>query len=251
MSIFNLVCKTVTGSLLLLCVVSFPLKTFAQERFDGMPGHFTLELSTKFLERDITEKPGFCCFGTSASPTSSRLLAKLAVDLTPNFQIYGLIGGSDLQVDEFNGFSSDFGAAYGGGFRITVYPETLRAPVKLFLDGSFLRFRAEGNIFETGTVLGTITKEEITWNEGVFKFGVAGRHDFFEPYGGFRFSFVRGTDHLQGTTGSESLDFHEDIVFGIFAGTDIYLDRFRQTAIFVEANIIDENSIAAGVKIRF
>jgi len=209
-----------------------------------MPGRFTLDLSTKFMERDITEKPGACCFGTSASPTSTRMLAKLAVDLTPNFQIYGLIGGSDLRIDDFNGFNSDFGAAYGGGLRITVYPETFRVPVNLFFDGSFLRFRAEDTIFPGGSP----QDEEITWNEGVFKFGAAGRRGFLEPYSGFRFSFVRGKDNLKGI---ETLDFHEDIAFGLFAGTDIYLDRFRQTALYIEGNIIDENSIAGGVKVRF
>jgi len=239
--------------LLLLCLISFPARASAQQRFDGTPGHFTLDLNIKFLERDITEKADAVFpFETSASPTSARLLARIAVDLTPNLQIYGLIGGSDLQVDEFDGFSSDFGAAYGGGLRITVYPETFRAPVKLFFDGSFLRFRAKDTVFISSTgLLGNPVDETITWNEGVFKFGVAGRHDFFEPYGGVRFSIVRGRDQLVGTTGSDTLHFDEDIPIGLFAGTDIYLDRFRQTAFYVEANIIDENSVAAGVKVRF
>lgn len=244
--------KVTLVGLLLFCVVPIPTRTFAQERFqETTPGHFTLELGIKFLERDITEDPGAISLGTStpALPTSTRLLAKLAVDLTPNLQIYGLIGGSDLRVDEFDGYSSDFGTAYGGGLRITVYPETFRVPVKLFFDGSFLRFHVEDTITPAfGPRAGLLTDDKITWNEGVLKIGVAGRHDFFEPYGGVRFSIVRGQERL---TGSETLDFNEDFVFGIFAGSDIYLDRSRQTAMFVEANIIDENSIAGGVKVRF
>ena len=61
-------------------------------------------------------------------------------------------------------------------------------------------------------------------------------------------SLVRGKDDLKGI---ETLSFDEDIVFGLFLGTDIYLDRSGQTALFVEGNIIDENSLAAGVKVRF
>jgi hypothetical protein len=252
MLISHRACKGMIGGVLLLYVIYFPARTFAQERFsETMPGPVTLDLGIKFLERDITEKGDALLPDTSASPTSTRLLAKLSVDITPNFQVYGLIGGSDLQVDDFNGFRSDFGAAYGGGIRITVYPETFRIPVKLFFDGSYLRFQAKDTVFIPGSSIGNPLDETITWNEGVFKFGVAGRQDFFEPYSGIRFSFVRGRDHLEGTTGSDTLDFNEDIVFGLFAGTDIYLDRFRRTALYIEANIIDENSIDAGVKVRF
>ncbi len=257
MLILRPACKGVIGCLLLLCVMFFPARTSAQERFDGVPGHFTLELGAKFLERDVTED-AFSFGGTpfdqtSASPTSGRLLAKLAVDLTSNFQIYGLVGGSTLRVDEFDNYSADLGFAYGGGFKISVYPETFHVPVKLFLDFNILRFKTSSTVFTFifDPINGSSADERIRWTEYVAKFGVSGRHDFFEPYGGVRISFVRGKDHVSTSTQVVDLNFSEDIPIGLFVGTDIYLDRRGQTALFVEANIIDENSIAAGVKIRF
>jgi hypothetical protein len=265
MKIFNQAYKAVTGGLLLLCVVSFAIRAFAQEPyppqepysargpFYGMAGHFSLDLSTKFMERDVTENAFI--FGTTpidkthASPTSARLLAKLAMDITSNFQIYGLIGGSTLRVDEFDNYNADLGFAYGGGFKISAYPETFHAPVKLFLDFNFLQFKTDDTIFFGPA--GESVNETIRWTEYVAKFGISGRHDFFEPYGGVRISFVRGKDHIPTSTQTLDLNFSEDIPVGLFAGTDIYLDRRGQTALYVEANIIDENSIAAGVKVRF
>src|SRR6185436_19746359 len=100
MTVFNRVCKILTVCLLLLWIVTFSSKIFAQgpypepyqeqyryqERHNEMPGRFSLDLSAKFLERNITED-GFTFNGqsfpsTDAWANSARLLAKLSVDLT-------------------------------------------------------------------------------------------------------------------------------------------------------------------------
>jgi hypothetical protein len=166
---------------------------YSSERYLALPGHFSLELGAKFMGRDIDEEGGACCFATDATATSTRLLAKLAVDITPNFQIYGLAGGTDLDIDEFNDFYANLsfsykdGFAYGGGIKISFYPDTFGGPAKLFIDASYLRFQAKDSIIiPSGPFIGP-ADEEITWQEGVIKFGVAGRQGFFEPYGGFRY----------------------------------------------------------------
>jgi hypothetical protein len=242
--------------------VYFPSKSFGQERYYyGPPGHVSLELGAKYLGRGITED-GFTFNNTQypktdAWATSTQLLAKLAIDFTPNFQIYGIGGGSTLHIDEFDGYSADVlipqenwnGLAFGGGIKITLYPETFHAPVKLFLDLSYLQFKTEDMI--TFHPNNELVNEQIRWDQYVGKIGLSGRYGFVENYGGIRVSFVRGKDHIPTSTQTLDLKFTEDIPVGIFFGWDIYLDRGMHTALFIEASLIDENSIAGGMKFGF
>lgn len=256
-------CKAITAGLVLLWISFVPSKCFGQERsyYGPWPGHFSLELGAKYLGRNITED-GFN-FGGQSYPktdgwaTSAQLLGKLAVDLTPNFQIYGVGGGSTLDVNEFDGYSADTllpqeggqNLAFGGGVKFTFYPKTFRAPVKLFIDLSYLQFKSEDMIFFPPA--GENVNESIRWKQYVGKIGFSGRQGFIESYGGLRVSFVQGKDHIPTSTQTLDLNFTEDIPVGIFFGTDIYLDRGGHSALFIEASFIDENSISGGVKFRF
>ena len=141
------------------------------------------------------------------------------MDITPNLQVYGLGGGTTLDIDEFNNYSADVlipqenwnGLAYGGGIKITFYPKTFHAPVKLFFDLSYLQFKTEDTIFFPPAA--QEVKEKIRWQQYVGKIGLSGIYDYVETYGGVRISFVRGGSYSDTT--QKCLDFEDiPVAFG-------------------------------------
>jgi hypothetical protein len=238
-------------------------------------GRIHFEASVEGLERDIEEENavflGEIFPKERTSAQSLRLLGKLSIRLIDAIEIYGVAGGSDLELDNFD-FSSDFSGAYGGGARFIIFQETSpEMPFHIFADYRFLRFKAKDTTFFLPTVpvdtngdgiedasvpipagnAGELVDEKIQWNEHVLKFGVMGRHDMFEPYGGIRFSIVRGKDQIPSRFQELNLDFKQSDTFGIFFGTSYYLGRSDKAAVFIEASLFDQNSLAGGVRVGF
>ena len=234
---------------------------------EGSRIHF--EADFEVLERDITQEDvqflGQNFPEETTSFESLRLLGKLSVQVIDPLEIYGLFGGSDLEVSDF-GFSADFGAAYGGGARLILYREESREMFyHLFADYRFLTFKANdtvrfapqvdlnGNgIIEPGEILtDERLKERIRWAEHVIKFGVMGRQEEFEPYGGIRFSFVRGKDHLPSQAQELNIKLKQSDIFGLFLGTNYYLSRSERAALFIEGSLFDQFSLTGGVRVGF
>lgn len=257
--------KPVVLFFLLALSVAIPLKADAYNE-DGRV-HF--EALFEVLERDIeTEATQF--LGENfpkdiASAQSLRLLGKLSVRVIDPIEIYGLIGGSDLEVNEFGGFSSDFETAYGAGARVILFRERdPRRPFQIFADYRFLRFKADdtttfdptivddaGNVVHLIPPSGEIVREEINWLEHVLKIGVMGRHFEFEPYGGVRFSVVRGEDRIHSQLQRVDLDLKQNDTFGIFLGTAYYLSPSDRAALFIEGSLFDQYALTGGIRVGF
>jgi opacity protein-like surface antigen len=257
--------KHVVLLLLFMLSVIIPIEAMAYNEDSRI--HF--EALFEALERDIEEEAttfqGQNFPEETATAQSLRLLGKLSIRVIDPLEIYGLIGGSDLEVDDF-GFSSDFEGAYGGGARVILFRERdPRRPFQIFADYHFLRFEAEdrvsfaptidlnGNgVIDPGeTLTDEIVEEEIDWLEHVLKIGVMGRHYEFEPYGGIRFSVVRGEDRIHSQVQRLDLDIENDDTFGIFLGTAYYLSPSEQAALFVEGSLFDQYSLTGGIRVGF
>jgi hypothetical protein len=155
-----------------------------------------------------------------------------------------LIGGADLNIDEFDGFDAGMNVAYGGGIRLIPYQATYPGALEFFVDAQYLQFTAKDHVL---TGVGP-QDEEIRWKEYMAKVGLEADHDLFRPYGGLRFSLVRGRDILS-TSGRLSL--REDDNVGIFGGIDIFLDPAKRAALNLEFSLFDVYSLSAGLRLFF
>lgn len=248
-------------SLLLLLLTVFPNNLFAY----NMDSRIHFEGSFEVLDRDIEEDNaqflGLPFPKERTSIESLRLLGKLSFRIIDPVEIYGLAGGNDLELKDFD-FSSDFSGAYGGGIRVTLFRETSPdMPYQIFADYRYLRFKAHDTIFfqptdEFGAPIpagnpGELLNEEVVWNEHVLKLGILARHYEFEPYGGIRFSVVKGKDHLPSQFQTLDLTFKQSDTFGIFGGVAYYLSRDEKAALFIEGSLFDQYSLTGGIRVGF
>lgn len=209
------------------------------------PAPFTFQLELGVLSRDIVEEgEQLVGFNVGGDAVSTRILAKFGINPSDRIHLYAQMGGTDLSIDEFNSYDADLGLAYGIGVTLTMYRSPTPPTLGLFADANILRFTSQDKV-ETNV---GIQDEEITWTEYVFALGVSTKHLGLEPYGGIRLSFVDGKDEL---SISGELDFKEDNNFGIFLGTNIFLDPSEKTAIKIEGNLFDQYSITTGIRIAF
>lgn len=248
-------------SFLFLFLIVSPTNLFAY----NMDSRIHFEGSFEVLDRDIEEDNaqflGLIFPKERTSVQSLRLLGKLSFRVVDALEIYGVAGGSDLELKDFE-FNSDFSGAYGGGARVVLFRETSpEMPYQVFADYRYLRFKAHDTTFfqptdENGVPVpagnpGELLNEEVVWNEHVLKLGVMGRHDEFEPYGGIRFSVVRGKDRLPSQFQQLDLTFKQSDTFGIFVGTSYYLSRSEKAAVFIEGSLFDQYSLAGGIRVGF
>lgn len=228
----------------------------------------SLGVETGVTSRNVVEEnPALAGFRVSGDAVSTRLLAKVGLRLFDRIEIYGKGGGADLSISEFNNFDSRPALAYGGGLHIDLYQGSRPERIKIFVDGSLLYFVTKDTIQILDCPATTCTErdliprvadEKIRWREGAISAGGSFRHDYFEPYGGVRLSFVRGDDKLDvkpdnnfPTPLNLNLDLNEDNNFGIFFGTNIYLDRNEKSALSIEVSAIDQLAFMAGFKVGF
>lgn len=245
-------------------------------------GRFHFEANFEVLDRDIEQENttfrGINFPEETFSAQSLRLLAKLSVRVVDPVEVYGLLGGSDLEIDG-TGFSSDFTGAYGGGARLILYREKdPRRPFQIFADYRFLTFKANDTVHflpqvscdtsipasicdvdgdgvvdvgQIVTLADEAVRERIRWTEHTVKFGVMARDYEFEPYGGIRFSFVKGKDRIPASAQTLNLDLKQNDTFGIFLGTSYYLTPSDQAALFIEGSLFDQFSLTGGVRVGF
>jgi len=229
-------------------------------------GRVHFEAGFEAMNRDIQEESaqflGVLFPKENPSVQSLRLLAKLSVRIIDPIEVYGVAGGSNLKIDDFE-YNADFGAAYGGGARIVLFKENSREmPFQIFADYRYLRFKTHDTVLfqpvdENGAPIpagsaGELLNEKIVWNEHVVKLGFLARHDVFEPYGGVRFSVVNGKDHVPSQFQPLDLHFKQSDTFGVFGGLAYYLlPRSDKAAIFIEGSLFDQYSLAGGIRVGF
>jgi hypothetical protein len=208
---------------------------------------FFLDLLAELQERDVVEKgeplaPDILKFKGDA--VSTRLLVRSGLRLIQSIALYGLVGGADLRIDEFDEFDAKMNLAYGGGINLVLFQSPFPESLRFFLDAYHLRFTAKDHVL---TNVGP-QDEKIRWREYVAKVGVDTHYYQFRPYGGLRISIMRGKDNL---SDSGSLDLEEDDNVGVFGGIDIFLDPTEAVAFNLEASLFDVNSIRAGFRFAY
>jgi hypothetical protein len=236
---------------------------------DGRTVEPYFQIGVGVYSRDIVEKSSALqSFKVNGTADSTRLIAKAGVNIGDILNLYLQGGVADLQIDDFDNYDASMNGAYGGGLRINLYQEPYRDGLKLFVEGNYLRSSTNDQvqIEQCSSACNTnspvfsprIADEAIQWNEYTFLMGASGR--FFEmgPYGGIRLSKVDGKDRVRAapdsnftTSLSATPDLKERDNFGIFFGTDVFLDRAGKTALNFEASLFDVYSFQAGIRTTF
>lgn len=217
---------------------------------EGMRRSFvSLDLMTEIQERDVVERgEPLVAPKVRGDAVSSRFLLRTGLRPVHLVEIYGLVGGANLSIEEFDEFDSEMDLAYGGGFNFLFYESPSPPTLHVFLDIQYLRFVMKDQVETIVNNAPTPQDETIRWNEVISKFGVGVRHPSFRPYGGLRISFVRAKDSL---SGSGKLSLREDDNMGVFGGIDIFLDPAEALAVNLEASLFDVNSFRALLRIRY
>ncbi|HUK55773.1 MAG TPA: hypothetical protein VLY20_03865 [Nitrospiria bacterium] len=239
---------------------------------DGRALEPYFQIGVGAFSRDIVEQDsaisGFKFKGTA---DSTRLIAKLGLNIADVLNLYVQGGGSDLSIDEFNNYDSATKGAYGGGLRINLYQSPDRDALKLFVEGNYLRSTTDDRVqidvncsaatacaSAPNGFVSRLSKETIEWNEYTVLMGASGRYFNLAPNGGIRLSAVNGKDRLRAAPDSNfaasfqaSPDVREQDNFGIFFGTDVFLDRSEKTALNFEVSLIDQNSFEAAIRRSF
>ncbi|HET6464033.1 MAG TPA: hypothetical protein VFH55_00295 [Nitrospiria bacterium] len=229
------------------------------------------QMNVGVYSRDISEKSSALVnFKVNGTADSTRLIAKAGVNLGDILNLYLQGGAADLSIDEFDNYDASMSGAYGGGLRINLYQAPYRDGPKLFIDGSYLRYTTDDTVqtsqcasppdcnSSTSIYQPRIVKDTIQWNEYTFLMGASGRYFEMGPYGGIRLSKVDGKDRVRGAPDSTfptyfqaTADVKERDNFGIFFGTDVFLDRAGKTALNFEASLFDVYSFQAGIRTTF
>jgi opacity protein-like surface antigen len=211
------------------------------------------------VSRDVVEEDasiaGFMYEGTASS---TRMLATVGLDVAGGLTLYAQGGAADLTIDEFSGFDGQFDGAYGGGVRFNMFLSPHPYGLRLFVDGSFLHTTAEDTVqIEYGS-LSRLADETIEWNEYTILMGAGTRSGPYGPYGGIRLSWVDGEDRLRAAPDANfpeefrvDADLREQDNFGIFFGTDFFLDRSGKTVLNCEVSLLDQYSFRAAIRRAF
>jgi opacity protein-like surface antigen len=211
------------------------------------------------MSRDVVEENDSIVgyqFGGTAS--STRVLATVGLDFNNVVTVYAQGGAADLGIDEFNGFDSSFEGTYGGGVRLNLLLSQNPYGLRLFVDGSTLRTTATDTVqAQVGSAWRTV-EEEIEWNEYTILMGAGSRYGPYGPYGGIRLSWLDATDRLRAAPAPGlpagfklDADLKEQDNFGMFFGTDIFLDRSGKTSLNFEVALIDQYSFRAAIRRAF
>jgi hypothetical protein len=251
-----------------VAVVVFLVVWTSQAR--AVEPYFQVNVGT--YSRDIEEKsPALQSFKINGTADSTRVIAKAGVNLGDILNLYLQGGGADLNIDDFDDYHASMNGAYGGGLRINLYRAPYRDGLKLFVDGNYLRYTTDDQVQIQRDCTGisgcpaspnnfspTIAKETIQWNEYTFLMGGSVRYFDFGPYGGIRLSKVDGTDRVHSapdstftTSFQAKADVKQQDDFGIFFGTDVFLDRAGKTALNFEVSLFDVYSFQAGIRTTF
>jgi len=229
-----------------------PFGERAWGQFQPKEPHLSLTVDIGFSSRNIEESgqvPGGGSFSASGTADSVPLLATLAYTPIPQLTLYAVGGGTSLQINDFDGYSSNLGGTYGGGLTLSY---NVMPGAAMFLDGRYLRYVTDDTVVMQcggGVLCPSGTGETITWNEYRARLGVKSR-SFVSTYGGIQVSFVRGDDHInhfQNTGSPVTFSIKEQDEVGVFGGVSIPLDPLRRIRFFTEFNLFDEYAIRGGL----
>jgi hypothetical protein len=235
-----------------------------------------VQFDAGYLSRDVVEEGvGLDGFTFSGSAQSTRLLATLGVGVGDFVTLYAQGGAADLAIDDFNGFDASMDGAYGGGVRLNFLMPRNPFGMRLFVDGSVLHTEAQDKVQAEfgctaangctdavaraqGAFLPRLAEESIDWTEYTVLLGVGSTYRVFGLYGGVRLSWVDATDTVKAAPDANFAapfrfegDLKEQDNFGVFVGSDLFLERGGRTALNIEVSLFDQDSIRVGIRRTF
>jgi hypothetical protein len=188
--------------------------------------------------------------------SSERALVKLTLRPVPAFQVFGLVGGADLDsgFDEAN-FSTDFDLAYGGGARVTLYRQR-DYDTTFFLEGRYLRHETEGTgeFDPDPTVPGDEVRfdEKVRWEEWEGRAGVSWRFYYTRPFLGVRYSGAEADDIIGPEGGpNDRRRMRATRNIGGLLGIDFYFDPDRRLGFTAEISFPDQVAGHFGLRYWF
>jgi hypothetical protein len=206
------------------------------------------------VSRDVEEEGGPLVGTAEGIADSTRLTARLALQVAPMLSLFGEAGLANLSIDEFDQYRSDMHLLYGGGARFVLF-EGYREPISVYSDLKVLRLGTNDRVTICTANCNdpalppteAVVDEEIAWTEYSVALGIKGQSGMFRPFGGLRMSTLDGTDRI----GDQTIDLREQDILGFFFGTDILLDPDGRAAIMLQVSGIDENAFRVGYKVAF
>lgn len=218
---------------------------------------FGLEVLVGFMDREVDRSDVRFPFDVE----STRLLAKVTFRPASFFEIYGLGGIADLDSPfEDADFDGDFGAAYGGGARLTFFRDPEWYDITVFAEGRYLQFEsdASGVLFETapgGCASGApgptcvSADQTFDWREWEARVGVSWRFYLTRPYLGIRYSDAEADSRISISPAEFDLRAEDNV--GGFVGIDIYFDPARRIGLNLDVSFPDQTTFQAGLKFWF
>ncbi len=256
--------KWFTG-VLFFCFITtflFPSSPWAfhyGDRVQPAPGYIGFSIGIQ--ERDILLKSDdlIPCCKAEGNAVTTQVMTRVGLKAIPRLEIFGMVGGVDLGIEEFGDFDSNFEVAFGGGARILLYEASHPQGSGLFLEYQYLQFSAQDRveILKGTPPVVTIQDQKIEWKEHLVKIGGEHRYGPYRSYAGFRVSFVRGESFFSLVGAPDPMkeigpaDIEEDDNIGVFAGVDIFLDPREIFALNLELSLFDVNAFRAGLVFAF
>ncbi len=208
------------------------------------------------VSRDIEEE-GPTLGTVVGTADSSRVTARLGLQVAPMLILFGDVGFADVAVDEFDLYHSDLELFYGGGVRVILSPAPYPQGVSVYTDLTVSRLNTDDQVTicldfcDTATPTEELADEELAWTEYAIAVGAKGRYENLRPFGGLRVSKLDGSDHVRSNSVDVKVDVKQRDPVGFFLGADILLDREERSAITVQLSGIDENAFRIGYKVAF
>lgn len=213
---------------LLLLISGLSFLIWAQEAKAGMIGDPTASgkpntLSQFNLEYDLVQRDmdsGRTGFG--GETTSERILLQGIYGLTPFVDLHLRVGAADLETSSRN-FEGDFGVAFGGGARWTLFR---KGDLDVGVGIQFLEFLSRDSSADAA---------KVTWTEiESFLGGSLRGMERFVPYFGVSLSKAEG-DFDGGPT------IRSDDFIGVFVGAEFHI--YENYYFASEVRLINENSL--------
>ncbi len=188
---------------------------------------------------------------------SLRLLAKVTLRPVSFLELYGLVGGAELEsdLDDITVFDGDLGLALGGGARLTIFRAREPYDTTVFLEGRYLQFESDGQgEFEEppGSGILVSTDEKVRWREWEGRVGVSWRFYTSRPYLGVRYSDAEADDIIGPEAGPNArLKMRATDNIGGFIGIDLYFDPSRRVGLNAEVTFPDQVTGQVGLRVWF
>lgn len=186
-------------------------------------GGVTTSLTIGYADQNVKDSG-------DAGVSTLRNLLRAEVGLTDDISAFGVVGISDIDVDDA-GYREGRGGSAGGGLRWGLVRSGEGMQLAVNLEAEYLKV---GDVSRASYRAATYV---------VKQYGASGSMGFFYPFGGFEVSYskYRGKDDVD--------DFRSKDFIGVFAGADYFVNP--NVYFSGEIHLFDESSVYGTVGYRF